>query len=276
MNFIGLPPWHDRRWKSTAEYRVKTKRIVDKKKCSGNRKKDNPINYFLRFLQWYGKKSISSTFYASIFWYKSKLSSFSLVTFSFVIFGAKISYKNRSRKTFCWWNWPKADTKGNCGPLWTFNQAHRQILIWDFPLNLKSKFENSTPDKNIPCFFTARAFLSNFTKTGFSKQTYLHFLSQIKMFAKSLLFFVLLFSALDIMKASSDSVPTWELQVSISPTFYEQILHKNYVWHVVLTSLVLPNVFAFYSLYLHCSLKLGCLPQFWNLMIVFKSFTRSK
>jgi hypothetical protein len=44
--------------------------------------------YFLYLLE-----SISSTFYARIFLYESKLSSFSLIMFSFVIFGDTILYE---------------------------------------------------------------------------------------------------------------------------------------------------------------------------------------
>ncbi len=39
------------------------------------------------------QESISSTFYMHVFLYESELSSFSLITFVFVIFGAKILYK---------------------------------------------------------------------------------------------------------------------------------------------------------------------------------------
>jgi len=39
----------------------------------------------------------------SRFSYQSELSSFSLIMFGFVIFGAKILYKNASIKR--WWNW---------------------------------------------------------------------------------------------------------------------------------------------------------------------------
>jgi hypothetical protein len=60
----------------------------------------------------YDEVSISSTFYAQVFLYKSTLCSFSPVTFW--LWPKKKHFNTKNAWVKCWWNWPKVLEDFNC------------------------------------------------------------------------------------------------------------------------------------------------------------------